>query len=293
MTEQLINQQLVSELLAKWSERTLDQEEERPRIPLKTLQVEVLQVARLIENNWKTKRVQGKVRHGLESVAASGALSEATPSEIRELQLAVSEAQARYDQVLKDSSNAPLDQADVAISELKAGLSFLLEDGKHEDGAAQLAQLREVHASTDSMESIAMALEGYAELAERFKTELGALALFPLEIIDHSLQIARDLRERSIGHKTGSLVSDQREAIALRNRLLGAMMERVSSARRAIRYVFRDEPELLKEAGSDYQRAVRARSGQSEVAPSGQSEVVPSGGEALDETPPVLRSETA
>jgi hypothetical protein len=264
MSETVINQALVSELLRKWEEKTADHEEERSRIPLKTLQVEVLQVARILEGNWKDRKVKGKLRRGLASVAGLGTFSPSTASEIRELQLVVSEVQARYDQLLEDAANAPVVRGNEILSELRAMLSFVLEDGTHEQGAAQLSQLRQIHEMPRSMESLAMALEGFAELAETYKDELGLMEIFSASILDESLQVARDLRERSIRRKSGDLVVEQRETIALRNRLIGAMMDRVTAVRRAVRFVYRDEPDLLEQAASDYERARRSASSDDE-----------------------------
>jgi len=233
----------------------------------------VLQVSRLLETHWENRTVKGKIRYGLISVAKSGPLTKETAGEIRELQLAVSEAQARCDQTLQATPNVLLLRGDEILGVLRSGLSYLLEDGKHPEGAAQLAQVRDAHSSTDSTESVAMALEGFAELGETFTTELQAFDNFPVSIIDEALQVARDLRERNVSRKTGELASEQREALALRNRLLGAMMDRVGAARRAIRYVFRDDPVVLKQAGSDYERTRRARGGESDVAATPDEEV--------------------
>jgi hypothetical protein len=273
MSEQVINQALVSELVETWSGKTVDQEEDRLRIPLKTLQVEVLQVARLVENHWEDRTVKGKLRRGLSSVAGLGTISPSTAGEIRELQLCVSEVQARYDQLLEDTANVPVQRGNELLSEFRAALSFLLEDGKHEQGAAQLAQLREIHDVPRSMESLAMALEGFAELAETHQDELGRMQIFSLAIIDEALQVARDLRERTIQRKSGDLVTAQRETMALRNRLLGALMERVTTARRAIRYVFRDDPALLEQAGSDYERSRRSNGDDHESEETSSSDV--------------------
>jgi hypothetical protein len=257
MTEPTLNQEIAKALLEKWRQQTAGGEELAPHIPLHALQTEALGIAHLFDKNWANSTVDGKARHGIESVANSGTLHAGTGTEIRELQLAVAESNADYNTLIQRASNPPLARAEAILSEFRGGLGFLLEDGNHAEGEQQLVNLREVHSDPDSMDGRAMALEGYAELAERYKSELSKLPRFPLSIIDESLQVARDLRMRSVERQSGELASQQRETIALRNRLLFALADRVNKVRRAVRYVFSDEPELVRLAGSAYERSRR------------------------------------
>lgn len=260
------NQTLADEITARWAEQTASLEELRPRIPLDIFLAEALSVARVVEDCWDTKVVAGRKRLGLDSVAASGSISRETATEIRELQVAVSEAKADYDTLVQYSNSAPVDEGDAMLGEFTDGLSYLLEDGKHERGAMQLAQLRDIHGDASSQLAMAMALEGYAELAQEYRDELAQLARFPMEIIDEALRVAHDLRVRSSERATGEIFERQHAAIALRNRLVRALSDRVSEARRAIRYVFKGNDKILKRAASQYKRAARRSSAQDGTA---------------------------
>lgn len=257
MVEVTLNQELVEALVQKWAKKTEGGEELAPHIPLQALQTEALGIAHLFDKKWASEVVDGKQRHGLESVANSGTIHAGTGTEIRELQSAVGECNADYNTLIQRSQNPPLEQAEGMLGEFRGVLGFLLEDGNHPDGEKQLAQLRDIHNDPDSMQGLAMALEGYAELAEAYKAELAQLPRFPLGMIDESLQVARDLRMRSVERESGDLVRKQRETIALRNRLIFAMYDRVNKVRRAVRYVFADDPEIVRQAGSAYERARR------------------------------------
>lgn len=49
-----------------------------------------------------------------------------------------------------------------------------------------------------------------------------------------------------------------REALVLRNKVIGLLSARISTVRAAARFVFRDRPEIVREATSTYERRRRA-----------------------------------
>lgn len=49
-----------------------------------------------------------------------------------------------------------------------------------------------------------------------------------------------------------------RAALALRNKLMGLLVTRMSAVRAAARFVFRGQPEIVREVTSDYERRRRA-----------------------------------
>ena len=277
-----INKQLEEQVLARWAERTVTLPEERSRVPIKVLLGEALDLARVIENNYATTEFGGKTRLGLDSIAGVHGVTPVTATEIRELQLAVSAAQADYLAVLEKADDTPIERSAEILDELRAALSFLLEDGRHPEGAAQLGQLRDQFSRETSHDGIAMALEAYGEIAQRHLRDLRSFGGFEPALVDESLQVARALRERSAERLTGEVAQRKRQTLALRDRLTAALLQRMTAARRAIRYVFRDEPEIVRQASSEYER--RRRRERSESAPTDMGPPI-AGTEATLEVP--------
>lgn len=289
MPEQQIgmSREAISNLVDVWSVRTAEQEEERARIPLKVLLGEAIDLAEVIDKNFDDQGAHGKVRLGLNSIVGKGPINQNTSTEMRELQTCVSAAQARYLVLVQESSNAPIESADDILDELRFALGFLLEDGDHPKGEEQLSVLREQYGEEQSHDGTAMALEGYGELAGQYVDELVQFGGFDPKLVDQANQVARALRQRSADKLTGQVPQEQKDILRLRNRLLGALMDRMRDARRSIRYVFRKYPEITKQAGSDYsrsrQRAHRKKSG-SGAPPANDAEERTVTGEVLPRT---------
>lgn len=252
-----LDRDVISGLVDRWSAVTAEQEEERARIPLKVLLGEAVDLAEVIDKHYEDTTTHGKVRRGLNSVSGKGAIHAKTSTEIRELQVAVAFVQSRYLVLVEKASSAPIDQADEILNELRSALSFVLEDGNHPSGEEQLEKLRTEYGDVTSHDGLAMALEGYAELAAQHKEALLELGGFEGDWITQAFQVAQALRQRSADRLTGQIPQEQQDTLRLRNRLLGALMDRMRNARRAIRYVFRDYPEIATKSGSDYSRSRR------------------------------------
>ncbi|XYH95849.1 hypothetical protein ACMHYB_49995 [Sorangium sp. So ce1128] len=70
------------------------------------------------------------------------------------------------------------------------------------------------------------------------------------------------MRPRS-GHtprRGAGLGEKAREALVLRNKVIGLLSVRLSTVRAAARFVFRDRPDIVREATSAYERRRRAES---------------------------------
>jgi hypothetical protein len=96
---------------------------------------------------------------------------------------------------------------------------------------------------------------------------------FDVAFIDESLAIAARLREQSamkISHETRER---QKELLTIRNRMITLLNERVTSARRAARFVFRHYPDVAHLAGSTYERRKRARARAAAAAEQSRKEV--------------------
>ncbi len=202
----------------------------------------------------------------------TGLMSQSLASEIRELQLAVGSVQNDYEVLLEKVNDQPIVRVEELLREFKAALSFILEDGEHEEGELQLEKLRELYSDERTHDGMARAVESYANLARDYSAEVSKIDGFGPELFDEALQVANALRQRSADRLAGNLVSEQREVLGLRNRLLGALNDRMRQGRRAFRFVFRDYPEIAAKAGSDYERErrrARRQKVQSEVPSSG------------------------
>lgn len=254
-----LDKALLNEIVERWSRRTAQQAEEVPRLPLDVLLGEVVDVAAVIENNFKTTVVGGKIRPGLDSVAGNSGVTVETATELRELQAAVSEVQQRYLSLADATSPGSVERADELLSEFRAVLGFLLENGENSTGEAQLARLREQYDDAHSHDAIALALEGYAELASQYQEDIAGLGGVDEELIPEALEVARDLRQRSADRLAGKIAQEQRDLMKLRNRLIGALNERVSRARRTVRFVFRSEPEIIRKVSSEYSRNMKRK----------------------------------
>lgn len=241
-------------LIDHWAIATADQEEEQSRIPLRVLLGEAFDLAAVVDEYFEDTSINGKVRLGLRSVSANGSINEHTATEIRELQFAIAGVQARYINLAQANSDAPIERADEILGELRAGLSFVLEDNDNPQGEAQLERLRQEYGTASSHDGIAMALEGYGELASQNRAQLETLGGFDLKTIDEALNVAQAMRKRSADRLTGKVAQQQKDTIRLRNRLIGALVDRMRDTRKAVRYVFREYPEIVKKCGSDYKR---------------------------------------
>lgn len=187
----------VTELVGRWSTLTREQEEAESTIPVLVLTSEAVDLAQLLDDYFAPRSSDDEELPGLESVVATGQLLPALAGELREIALALGSVQRGYETLLKKADNAPIERADRLMQELRATLSFILEDGQHEEGALKLAKLRELYLDEQSHDGVAMMLEAYADLATTVEEELTKIDGFDVAMLDECMQIGADLRQRS------------------------------------------------------------------------------------------------
>jgi hypothetical protein len=125
---------------------------------------------------------------------------------------------------------------------------------------------------------MALALEGYSELARIHREALAKLDGFDVATIDEAFALASALRDQSAAALTRVNPDEQRRILGLRNRLLTMVIERVRRARRAAQYVFRGYPEVVKKFSSAHERRRRvARSRKAAAAENGAPETTQPG----------------
>jgi hypothetical protein len=105
---------------------------------------------------------------------------------------------------------------------------------------------------------MALALEGYAELAGRHRDPLSKIAGFDVNLVEEARVLAAALRQQSAAALIRTTPDAQRQALALRNRLLMLLIDRVKRVRRAAAYVFRNNPEIVRKFTSAYERRQRS-----------------------------------
>jgi hypothetical protein len=258
------SQEVLGQVVTRWTQLTLDEEEMPPRMPIKILTSEAMDVASTIDRHFEDEEIAPNlVRVGLHSVAASGGVTREMATEIRELAMAVGEVNNDYKKLLERLSNTDVEEAEELLSELRAILSFLLEGGDNLTGATQLQRLREEYDDTSSHDGVGIALQGYAGLAADYKEQVEKLGGITPNILDRATQLSFDLRQRSGERMNGNFAQEQKDMMRLRNRMVAALMRRITAARRTIRFVFRDYPEIVRKASSEYLRRNQRSSRQS------------------------------
>ena len=245
--------------LAKWAPLAANSDEARSTVPIHVALGEAIDVAAMLTHYWEPKTdAKGNTTPGFSGVASTGSVTPDLAVEIRELQLAVAAAHSEYLVLVQGSTSAPLDRADFIVGEIRSTLEFLFDDGKQDDADVQLENLRTAFADSASQDAMALALEGYAALAGKYRDALGKLQGFDLALIDEARTLAAALRQQSAAALTRTNSDTQRESLALRNRLLSLLIERVKRVRRAASYVFRNQPEIVRKFTSAFERRQRA-----------------------------------
>jgi hypothetical protein len=211
---------------------------------------------------WKAELKDGKVvRRGLEMAAGNkkkdNRLTAKTGEEILSLQRAAVEAGTRYRLVVDPKQENPMDRGQIVLDEITATLEWLFDDGVEDEKDARLAKLDKTHADDpESADALALALDDYVALAWPHREEMHGLGGFDAAMLDEAKKLSGALRERP--SQTTGLSPKGRDALLLRNKVIGLLVERLSLVRAAARFVFRDRPEIVREATSAYERRRRA-----------------------------------
>lgn len=249
---------LMNELVERWAEATQNEEEESLHLPFAVFLGEAVDLASVIQANFLPRERDGLKMPGLQSVAETGTVTAQTPDELRELAMAVGAVRARLRKLVEQAGRDTVEEADEVLDELRASLTFVLEDS---GGIAeeQLERLNDDHRSANSHDEMALALQSYAELADEHKEALQQISTFAAELPAQARGYAQALRQRSADRLTGEAATQAQSAMRLRNRLIGALSSRMRNARKAIRFVFRKHPEIVRASASSYSRDRKRR----------------------------------
>jgi len=247
-----ITDEMTQTLIDRWAEATADVPPETPHVPLLTLLGEAIVLASFVEQHLSPVTMKGTRLPGLDSVAGTGNVSQKTPEELRELAMALGAVRAQIDRLVQSGDRESIEEGADVLAELKATLRFVLEDD--ETGEAQLDQLTELYGSADSFDEMAMALQAFADLADAHRDAVAAVSTFAAGLPARARGLSFALRER----KALQLGGPEARQVALykdiRDRLTGALLLRMRSARKAFRFVFRDYPDIVRKVTSAYER---------------------------------------
>jgi hypothetical protein len=262
-----------------WRERALavEGDEFTLHVPIHVLFGEAVDVARCFEAYWKPQKDENGtiVRRGLEDAANTEGrrLTAETGSEILSLQRAAEEAHTAF--LLAEGPQAESDlpaQARFALSEITAVLEWFFDDGVENESDAPLAKLGAAHAGDlDTLDALASALEDYADLAAPYREALDGLGDLVARLLDQARALAAALRDQAA--MPVALSDKARAALALRNKLLTLLCERMATVRAAARFLYRDGPAVARQGKSACERKQRAAAfrGAARKTPTGAS----------------------
>jgi hypothetical protein len=250
--------------VAAWFEvaRALPGAEFRLPLPLHALLAEAVDTARFVDRyyaNVVDAETGELVRYGLVSANKAG-LTPQLGADILALQEAAQRAHTAYLMVVQPRSEgrAKIGRARFVLGEIAATVRWFLDDGVRDDWDTRLEKLDAEHRDEpESADALAGALFNYATLAEAHRASLAGLGGFEAALIDEAFLLVGELRALPSGTTT---TPEERQALSLRNRLLALLYERMQLVRAAARFVFRGQPQILREATSAYGRRQRAGS---------------------------------
>ncbi len=239
--------------LEAWRERALAVPGEvlSASVPLGVLLDEAAIAAAFFRRRWRATADHA----GLES-AANASFTAAAGRVLVELARAVDEADTAY-RAMPARPPGPAVRGRHVLQELLATLTWHLDDGDDAPARRQLADLRATRTRIGrSATALATALEATARLAEPYRAALTGLGGFDSRQISEAKQLAAAVRARA----PRAQPEERREALALRNKLVALLRDRLATVRAAARFVFRDRPEIIREITSAHERARRTRS---------------------------------
>lgn len=232
------------------------------KVPYDVALKEAVSAAAFVEKYWEPAGARPGLSHVKKRLPR--ATSEAIVSQVH----AVQEAQTRLllivDPVVLDQG----DRARVLVDELESAIAFTLDNDVHEEADNQLAQVRAFHAQDGQRSgALAQALRDYAALAKQLKARIVvADEAFDPAWITEATALAKTLDAAALD-KAAASSDAARAAAATRNRLLSLLQVNVNLVRRTARHVFRNHPEIQREATSAYDRRRRAAARRAKDAP--------------------------
>jgi hypothetical protein len=218
---------------------------------------EALELSGFLAEHWEPV-VGDEPRPGIESALGAGPLADTIVQDLRELALAVVQAHAQF-QACPANPVAPVERGREVLLELRRCLEFLFDDGVQDQQDVGLAKLNQSHNDTSTHDGLALSLEGFAQYAHQHRERLAPLPEFDPALLDEALKLAQRLRAQSALRLASEARSRRDAARGRRNRLCSLLTLRMNEARRTVRFVFRNYPDIAALAASNYGRQRQAR----------------------------------
>jgi len=246
----------------------LTSDEFRLAVPLFTLLGEAQDVAHYFREYYKADKKAGMP--GL----ADGGLEANVADEIESLIKEASAASTQYWLTVDPKADVTkIERARFIVDEIGAVMEYFLDDGVDDEDDKRLANVVAAHKDApETADALALALEGYAALAEMHAKDIDGLGGFDAKMIAEAKTLATELREAPSAPPSPASTT----ALAVRNRVLQLLDRRVRSVRAAAKFVFRAQPKLARGAASAFERkrrvlqksaATRKKNGKTQPAP--------------------------
>jgi len=241
----------------------------RPRLPVHVVTSEAAQAAAFFQRRWEPSTgAGGQPLPGLVSVEGKS-LPAHTGQDILELIEAVGQAETRRRFAARHRGRAPVREAHAVAKELRAVLAWHLEGRRGQRASAARLLVADTRAAR-THDALAAALGQLATVADEHRAAIDGLGGFELRTIDRARALSDALLRQSAGPAVADPGSDPLRLTEARDRLITLLERHVAAVRNAARFVFRDHPQIVREATSAYERARRGQSRASGGAQSSQ-----------------------
>lgn len=221
------------------------------KVPLDVFLREAGQAAGFLLDYWEPDGPRPGLR------ALEGVLPKSTAADIVSLVSAVQQARAEGIVAVKPLGKDRKARVLFLIAELKAALTFLLDDGVREDADVWLEHVnRAAERIGQGRHALEARLGDYAHVADKLRGRLAAIdRAFDVGLIDEALAL-HAAGSRS-DPRADAAQARAREARTLHHQLLRLLAERVATVRWAAARVFRHHPEILRQVTSQHARRTR------------------------------------
>jgi hypothetical protein len=223
------------------------------RVPLETVLEEAQTAVGFFERHWPARHDPrtGRLVPGL-CAAGAKRLPQRTGREVVALRDAVRAAQRDYLLAIDPTAQRDLfAEAREVLCELAYGLEWLIDELAGPEHRVPVETLLAMDlAVPDTPVALADALASYAGLAALYEKQLRLLPEFPPGLLAHARGLADALRGLAEATQTAAgadAAQGPARALALRNRLLTLLGERVERIRRAARLVYRNHPGIYRQ----------------------------------------------
>lgn len=226
----------------------------KPSLPLKRLAFEAETLAGFVDAHWEPRRAGRAQLPGLRAAAGAAGLEQDIAQELRDLAAAVRAADAELLATKTPATRLPRLEGRRALRELRTPLRFSL--ASRAATRRTLVKLDEL-ARPGSAYALAFSLDAHAALAEKHAADLARLSDFDADLPERARRLAHTLREP----RRDPATADARHAkLHGRDALMTELMDRMRTVRALARFVFRDHPQILRKATSEYERKRRRKS---------------------------------